>query len=86
MKAYARVLEKHPWKTQMIQTGVLMGFSDYIAQTFVEKKKFRELETGRMVRFALIGTLYVGPALRVSVLQDYKTKVSQVSGGKKKGI
>jgi hypothetical protein len=66
VRAYNRVLQAHPWKTQMFQTGLLMGAGDLAAQTLVEKKRVRDVDSGRLVRFTVLGTVYVAPIVRVS--------------------
>ncbi|CAG0915787.1 unnamed protein product [Notodromas monacha] len=63
-RVYANLLRVHPYKTQMVQTGFLMGVGDVLAQTLVEEKRLTEVDKGRALRFAAIGTIYVGPMLR----------------------
>jgi len=58
------MLNRHPWKTQMIQTGALMAAGDVIAELAIERKSIEELELLRVGRFACIGTFIMGPALR----------------------
>lgn len=60
---YIRLLEKHPWKVQSLQTGILMSMGDVISQSLVEKKKFREMDPVRIARFGALGVVFMGPAL-----------------------
>jgi len=38
-----------------------MGSGDVFSQIVLEKKKFRDFEHERSIRFAIIGTFFVGP-------------------------
>ncbi|XP_013776068.1 protein Mpv17-like isoform X1 [Limulus polyphemus] len=78
LRWYLRVLDKHPWKTQTITTGILMACGDFICQTVVEQKTLKNIETRRLVRFAFLGTCFVGPTLRSWYL--VLEKVCGVSG------
>ncbi|CAH3145275.1 unnamed protein product [Porites evermanni] len=64
-KWYMRCLENHPWKTQLISTGALLGAGDFIAQQCVEKVPLREHDVIRTVRMAAVGTVVIGPIFHV---------------------
>ncbi|XP_071442460.1 mitochondrial inner membrane protein Mpv17-like [Hetaerina americana] len=64
IKAYQRILMKHPTKIQALQTGVLMGLGDTVAQTLIEKKKYKEYDFMRTARFFGIGVFIAGPGLK----------------------
>lgn len=64
VKSYKRFLTKFPFGVQAIQTGLLMGAGDLIAQTAVEGKSFNEINIKRLGQFTFIGTCFVGPPLR----------------------
>ncbi|XP_046393047.1 protein Mpv17-like [Ischnura elegans] len=64
-RAYQRILMKHPTKVQALQTGVLMGAGDAVAQTLIEKRNFKEYDFVRTVRFFGIGFCIAGPGLKV---------------------
>ncbi|KAK6633264.1 hypothetical protein RUM44_003865 [Polyplax serrata] len=42
-----------------------MGTGDLIAQVFIEGKSFRQIDTVRMAKFGFVGTIFVGPPLRI---------------------
>ncbi|KAF4533027.1 hypothetical protein B566_EDAN000719 [Ephemera danica] len=65
LKLYRRVLDKHPYVTQAIQTGILMGAGDVIAQVGVEKKTAETFDVRRTLCFTGIGIFYLGPSLRL---------------------
>ena len=50
----------------MLQTGMLMGLGDFASQTLVERKRLKDVDGARVVRFGLIGAFYVAPIVRVS--------------------
>nr|XP_058957266.1 protein Mpv17-like [Pocillopora verrucosa] len=62
---YMRCLEIHPWKTQLISTGALLGAGDFIAQQYVEKVPLREHDLVRTARMAAVGTVVIGPIFHV---------------------
>ncbi|XP_014782957.1 protein Mpv17 [Octopus bimaculoides] len=62
-KSYQKLLEIHPWKTQIATTATLMSLGDFISQTFVERKG-KNYSIIRTARFGFFGTVYVGPTLR----------------------
>ncbi|XP_064480285.1 protein Mpv17-like [Ornithodoros turicata] len=61
---YARLLAKHPFKTQVLTTGTLMGSSDIVSQTLIERNKIDEVDFLRAGRFFILGSGYVGPLIR----------------------
>ncbi|CAG9854202.1 unnamed protein product [Phyllotreta striolata] len=50
-------------RTHSIQTGLLMGAGDCIAQTIVEKTDYNQIDGRRTARYAFVGLVFVGPAL-----------------------
>lgn len=60
-----RCLEIHPWKTQLISTGALLGAGDFIAQQYVEKVPLRQHDFVRTARMAAVGTVVIGPIFHV---------------------
>ncbi|XP_049800693.1 protein Mpv17-like isoform X2 [Schistocerca nitens] len=64
-KVYHDLLTKHPVKVQSIQTAILCGTGDIIAQTAIEKKKFNEFDIKRFTSFFAFGGIFVGPTLRM---------------------
>ena len=78
--SYNHVLAEHPWKTQIIQTGILCGTGDLLSQVLVEKKE--TLEPVRIARFTFLGLFLVAPAVRVW----YHTLEKLVSVSKTAGL
>ncbi|XP_046987493.1 protein Mpv17-like isoform X3 [Schistocerca americana] len=64
-KVYNDLLTKHPVKVQSIQTAILCGTGDIIAQTAIEKKKLSEFDVKRFASFFAFGGIFVGPTLRM---------------------
>ncbi|XP_035220781.1 protein Mpv17-like isoform X2 [Stegodyphus dumicola] len=85
IKWYSRILSIHPWKTQLCTTGFLMGSSDLIAQTAIEKCELKGIEISRVARFAFLGACFVGPVLRVwyNVLEKGIGTIGRTAGLKK---
>ncbi|XP_055930386.1 protein Mpv17-like isoform X1 [Argiope bruennichi] len=85
LRWYNRILQTHPWKTQLLTTGFLMGTSDVIAQTAIEKKEAKQIELIRIGRFAFLGTCFVAPVLRTwyNILEKAITSVGRTVGLKK---
>lgn len=52
---YSQVLKKHPILVQAVQSGILMGSGDVIAQTFLEKTELKNLNILRTAQFFGIG-------------------------------
>ncbi|KRX16741.1 Protein Mpv17, partial [Trichinella nelsoni] len=54
----------HPWKSQMIISGLLMGTGDVISQTVLEgHRSYNFFEFDRTFRFVFLGTFYTGPLI-----------------------
>ena len=75
LSVYKRVAEKFPFLLPSIQSGILMGTGDFIAQKFLEKRNFQTLDRARLLRFSTIGfcigvniTIYLLYLLRVPSL------------------
>ncbi|XP_004520122.1 mpv17-like protein [Ceratitis capitata] len=51
--------------TEGIRVGAIMGAGDALCQTWVENRELRNLDVNRMLRFASVGVVYVGPALKI---------------------
>ncbi|OUC39631.1 Ras family protein [Trichinella nativa] len=61
---YFRILQLHPWKSQMIISGLLMGTGDVISQTVLEgHRSYNFFEFDRTFRFVFLGTFYTGPLI-----------------------
>lgn len=60
---YLRILDRYPLRTQMVQTGIIMGTGDVLSQLVIEKKP--NFEIGRSIRFGAIGSFFVAPTIRV---------------------
>lgn len=54
---YLDILKKRPLATQMVQTGLLMGAGDAIAQKWIEEKP--GYDVARTARFVAMGTVFV---------------------------
>lgn len=52
---YKRALVKYPVLVQSVQSGILMGSGDIIAQTLIEKRNLKTLDGMRAFRFFGIG-------------------------------
>ena len=63
-RAYTKFVDKFPWGSQILQTGVLCASGDVIAQVLVERKKLEEFEISRVGRFFLMGSCVVAPCIR----------------------
>ncbi|XP_072022517.1 mitochondrial inner membrane protein Mpv17-like [Amphiura filiformis] len=64
-RAYNRILNAHPFKTQVVSTGTIMLFSDIFAQQVVDRRGWKGHDFARTCRQALIGFFLVGPTLTV---------------------
>ncbi|CAH1104561.1 unnamed protein product [Psylliodes chrysocephalus] len=51
------------FRTHSIQTCILMGTGDAIAQTVVEKTDYNQFDFRRTLKFAFVGLIFVGPVL-----------------------
>lgn len=63
-KIYNKSLIRYPYLTQSIQVSLMMGGSDIIAQTLIEKNSLKSLNIRRTLEFSCIGFCLVGPCLR----------------------
>lgn len=59
IRFFSKLSKDHLLLLQSIQTGSLMGASDIIAQTVVEKKSLKQVNFVRTLQFASVGFLYV---------------------------
>ncbi|XP_015119217.1 protein Mpv17 [Diachasma alloeum] len=62
LNLYRNLLSKYPLRMQAIQAGALMAVGDQIAQNFVEKRKFEDIDYIRTAKFYAIGFCIGGPA------------------------
>lgn len=58
-KLYKSLLNTHFVAVQAVQTGILMGTGDVIAQTLIEKKSIKNLNRTRTLQFMALGTSFV---------------------------
>lgn len=72
--AYRRLLYAHPICTQAVQSSILMGIGDIISQTVFEGKEIKNIDKGRVIRFAGIGLIFIGPGLQVWYMKLEKLK------------
>lgn len=63
----------------MVQTGLIMGGGDVFSQVVIENPTLDQFELSRSIRFALLGTIYVGPVIRLRYLTLEKWFGSHVS-------
>lgn len=61
-RAYAKLLQKHPWKTQLTTSGLLMSTSDVLCQNIIERET--PYDPLRTCRFFVLGSCWVGPIIR----------------------
>lgn len=64
VRTYLRLLERYPWRTQALSTGILMGAGDVIAQFAIEGATVQTYVPQRTSRFLMFGTFFAGPVLR----------------------
>lgn len=55
MKVYQKCLKRYPLLVQSVQTGILVGSGDLIAQTVVEQTHITNLNVIRTAQFAGMG-------------------------------
>lgn len=63
-RTYSRFVDKFPWGSNILQTGVLCATGDVISQLVVERKPLSEFEWARVGKFFLIGSCVVAPCVR----------------------
>jgi hypothetical protein len=56
---YRAVLYTHPVYTQAFQSGILMGVGDILSQAVFEDKGIKNIDKGRVIRFASIGLIFI---------------------------
>ncbi|XP_028134261.1 protein Mpv17 [Diabrotica virgifera virgifera] len=61
VKSYKKVLKTYPVLVQSLQTGILYGCSDVLAQHFVERVPLSDIDTRRSLIFSTVGIIYTGP-------------------------
>ena len=62
---YSGLMKKHPYKASAINTSVLMGAGDVLAQTIGERKTLKDYDYARTVRFFGVGLLVAGPTMNL---------------------
>lgn len=58
---YMRAIERAPWTTKLVTSGVLMGAGDVVAQVGVERRKVADMDMARLARMSAIGLCVSGP-------------------------
>lgn len=53
-----------PYVAEGMRAAAIMATGDVLAQTVVEKKKFRDIDVIRTVKYGSLGMLFVGPTLK----------------------
>jgi len=61
---YSRMVDRYPWRSQILQTGLLCAAGDVIAQLAVEGKGRDKFEPARVGRFFVMGSCVVCPCVR----------------------
>ena len=61
---YSRMVDRYPWRSQILQTGLLCAAGDVIAQLAVEGKGRDKFEPARVGRFFIMGSCVVCPCVR----------------------
>ena len=66
---YKYLLENHPGKTKVTQGGILVGVGDFLAQTLVEGRTFKDntYDKLRTLRFASCAFFVITPMTRTWV-------------------
>uniref|UniRef100_A0A8D0C5B5 Mitochondrial inner membrane protein Mpv17 n=1 Tax=Salvator merianae TaxID=96440 RepID=A0A8D0C5B5_SALMN len=62
-RSYQRLMARHPWKTQILTAGTLVGVGDVISQQLVERRGRDGHSCQRTVRMMTIGFCFVGPVI-----------------------
>lgn len=79
-RRYLYYLDRYPGYTQSLNTCLLMGAGDFIAQWFVEDRRtFGGYDFRRTARFAFVGLAVAGPAMTVW----YRALDRTIKGGTK---
>ncbi|KHN85989.1 Mpv17-like protein [Toxocara canis] len=60
---YLRLMEKRPFLTQIVTSGILGLCGDGISQKLVEKRRWDEYDPARAARFLTITGAYIAPVL-----------------------
>ena len=74
---YKNLLRRHFVAVQAVQTGILMGTGDIIAQTVLENKPFQQIDKKRTLQFVGLGTLFVVSG-KVIKINHYKLAVATI--------
>jgi len=92
-RRYSKLVERFPWGTNILQTGVLCATGDVIAQFAVERRAlkvgrvgsvfdevqiFQEFEPSRTGRFFIMGSFVCAPCIRTWYL--FMEKVVKFQG------
>ncbi|CAG9771996.1 unnamed protein product [Ceutorhynchus assimilis] len=86
IKTYQKLLKNHFMVVQAVQTGLLMGVGDVVAQTLVEGKNLKKYQPVRTAKFMLLGTVFVGPSLSLwyrTLARKFGTQSSSITTLKK---
>jgi hypothetical protein len=66
--AYRGLLYAHPICTQAVQSSILMGIGDIVSQAVFEGKEIKDIDKGRVIRFAGIGLIFIVSTEVLSIL------------------
>jgi hypothetical protein len=66
--AYHRPMYAHPIFNQAVQSSILMGIGDIISQAIFEGKEIKNIDKGRVIRFAGIGLIFMVSVEVLSIL------------------
>lgn len=64
-QSYITFVEQYPAKASIANTGFLMASGDAIAQLILERRKLKDYDVTRTVRFAFVGAALAGPCMFV---------------------
>lgn len=59
LRGYLNLTNRYPNTSQIVQTGLLMGAGDVVAQTYVEKTPINEIKWARTGQYAGLGFFLV---------------------------
>ena len=62
---YIHQLKVHPWRTQALTTGALMGGGDVIAQVGISQHRWADYDLPRTGRFVGCGVVIFGPSMHL---------------------